>query len=204
MGAYRTVLLTNRQYIFERAAEGERVLVSINADSAPYTAHFDAGCGRAVDLITGALHDFGGGSQLPPYSAAYWKWKNRFSVLCGAYSPTLWALRGLRPRTPGYFLCGQKVTKKPHRGGTLSMGSLPYVPLPHDDTKGARPLWIPPCIAASPTRGQNGPGGAAPRQTSAAFAEEEGGAAERVPPAACGRMRMRSLCRRGRQPKYRR
>ena len=31
------------------------------------------GCGRAVDLITGALHDFGGGSQLPPYSAAYWK-----------------------------------------------------------------------------------------------------------------------------------
>lgn len=72
-GAYRTVLLTNRQYIFERAAEGERVLVAVNADSAPYTAHFDAGCGRAVDLITGALHDFGGGSQLPPYSAAYWK-----------------------------------------------------------------------------------------------------------------------------------
>ena len=72
-GAYRTVLLTNRQYIFERAAEGERVLVAVNADSAPYTAHFDAGCGQAVDLITGALHDFGGGSQLPPYSAAYWK-----------------------------------------------------------------------------------------------------------------------------------
>ena len=49
------------------------MLVAVNADSAPYTAHFDAGCGRAVDLITGALHDFGGGSQLPPYSAAYWK-----------------------------------------------------------------------------------------------------------------------------------
>ena len=60
------------------------------------------------------------------------------------------ALRGLRPRTLGYFLCGQKVTKKPHRGGTLSMGSLPYVPLPHDDTKGACPLWNPPCIAESP------------------------------------------------------
>lgn len=72
-GGYRNVLLTNRQIIFERAAEGERVLVAVNADSAPYTAHFDAGCGRAVDLITGALHDFGGGSQLPPYSAAYWK-----------------------------------------------------------------------------------------------------------------------------------
>ena len=72
-GAYRTVLLTNRQYIFERAGEGERVLVAINADSQPYTAHFDAGCGQAVDLVTGRLHDFGGGSELPPYSAAYWK-----------------------------------------------------------------------------------------------------------------------------------
>ena len=72
-GSYRNVLLTNRQIIFERKTEGERVLVAVNADSAPYTAHFDAGCGRAVDLITGALHDFGGGSQLPPYSAAYWK-----------------------------------------------------------------------------------------------------------------------------------
>src|SRR5699024_5202720 len=46
------------------------------------------------------------------------------------------AFRGLRPRTLGYFLYGQKVTKKPHRGGTLSMGSLPYEPHPHDDTKG--------------------------------------------------------------------
>ena len=67
------MLLTNRQYIFERAGEGERVLVAINADSQPYTAHFDAGCGQAVDLVTGRLHDFGGGSELPPYSAAYWK-----------------------------------------------------------------------------------------------------------------------------------
>ena len=72
-GAYRTVLLTNRQYIFERAAEGERVLVAVNADGEPYTAHFDAGCGLAWDLITGEQHDFGGGSELPPYSAYYWK-----------------------------------------------------------------------------------------------------------------------------------
>src|SRR5699024_9670853 len=46
---------------------------------------------------------------------------------------------GFQPRTPSYFLCGQKVTKKPHKGGTLSMGSLPYGSLPHDDTKGATP-----------------------------------------------------------------
>ena len=47
--------------------------MAINADDQPYTAHFDAGCGQAVDLITGQLHDFGGGSQLPPYCAYFWK-----------------------------------------------------------------------------------------------------------------------------------
>ena len=72
-GGYRNVVLTNRQIIFERAVEGERVLVAVNADGAPYTAHFDAGCGMAVDLITGENHDFGGGSQLAPYSVAFWK-----------------------------------------------------------------------------------------------------------------------------------
>jgi glycosidase len=72
-GDFRSVVLTNRQCIFERKVDGERVLVAINADEAPYTAHFDAGCGKAVDLITGEEHDFGGGSELPPYSAYFWK-----------------------------------------------------------------------------------------------------------------------------------
>ena len=72
-GSFRSVLLTNHQCIFERASEHERVLVAINADEVPFTAHFDAGCGMATDLITGQLHDFGGGSELPPYSAAFWK-----------------------------------------------------------------------------------------------------------------------------------
>ena len=40
--AYRNVALTNKQIIFERACDGERVLVAVNADGAPYTAHFDA------------------------------------------------------------------------------------------------------------------------------------------------------------------
>ena len=73
LGDYREVLLTNRQYIFQRQCGGERVLVAVNADAAPYTAHFDAGCGRAVDLLTGATHDFGGGSELPPYGVRYWR-----------------------------------------------------------------------------------------------------------------------------------
>ena len=70
---FRSVLLTNRLCIFERKTDSERVLVAINADDQPFMAHFDAGCGTAVDLITGETHDFGGGSELAPYSAAYWK-----------------------------------------------------------------------------------------------------------------------------------
>ena len=72
-GSFRNVVLTNRQIIFERCWENERVLVAVNADSVPYTAHFDARAGRATDLITGKPHDFGGGSQLPPYSVAFWR-----------------------------------------------------------------------------------------------------------------------------------
>lgn len=72
-GSYRAVLLTNKQYIFERATDGERVLVAVNADAEPFTAHFDAQCGRATDLISGEPHDFGGGSELPPYSAYFWQ-----------------------------------------------------------------------------------------------------------------------------------
>ena len=72
-GDFRSVVLTNRQCIFERKTDSERVLVAINADNVPYTAHFDAGCGTAVDLITSNTHDFGGGSELPPYSAFFWK-----------------------------------------------------------------------------------------------------------------------------------
>lgn len=72
-GDFRSVVLTNEQCIFERKVDEERVLVAINASGNPYTAHFDAGCGTAVEMITGEHHDFGGGSELPPYSMAFWK-----------------------------------------------------------------------------------------------------------------------------------
>ncbi len=72
-GDYQEILLTNRQFIFQRQVEGQRVLVAVNADSQPYTAHFDAGCGQGVDLLTGEIHDFGGGSLLPAYSVAFWR-----------------------------------------------------------------------------------------------------------------------------------
>ena len=72
-GDFRVLQLTNRQFVFARACEGERVIVAVNADDAPYVAHFDAGAGRATDLITGGAHDFGGGSELAPYGVYYWK-----------------------------------------------------------------------------------------------------------------------------------
>lgn len=72
-GDFSIPLLTNRQCIIQRRCETERILVAINADEHPYTAHFDAGCGMADELITGTKHDFGGGSELPPYSAKIWK-----------------------------------------------------------------------------------------------------------------------------------
>ena len=47
--------------------------MAVNADGEPFLAHFDAGCGMAVDLLTGENHDFGGGSHLEPYSVHFWK-----------------------------------------------------------------------------------------------------------------------------------
>ena len=72
-GSFRSIVLNNKNCIIERKTDTERVLVAINADNTEFVAHFDAGCGRAIDLITGKEHDFGGGSELPPYSAYFWK-----------------------------------------------------------------------------------------------------------------------------------
>ena len=72
-GSFRSVLLTNRQCIFERKSEHERIYVAINADENSFHADFDAGCGTAQELITDTPHDFGGGTDLPGYSVAIWK-----------------------------------------------------------------------------------------------------------------------------------
>lgn len=72
-GEYRTVHLNNQQFIFERRSPSERLLTAINMDDKPVTVHFDAGCGTAVDLLSGETHDFGGGSELPPCSSQIWK-----------------------------------------------------------------------------------------------------------------------------------
>jgi glycosidase len=68
-GAFKSLVLTNRQCVFERETEGDRVLVAINIDENPYVAHFDARSGMAIDLITGEKVDFGGGLEIPGYTS---------------------------------------------------------------------------------------------------------------------------------------
>lgn len=68
-GDYNQVVLTNKQCIFQRQFEDERILVAVNADSESFTAYFDAGCGQAENLLNGEIFDFGGGAELAPYSA---------------------------------------------------------------------------------------------------------------------------------------
>ncbi len=71
-GDIKIPVLTNKQCILQRDFDGQRVFVAINADDQPYTAHFDAGYGLADDLVTGKVHDFGGGSLIEPLSSHIW------------------------------------------------------------------------------------------------------------------------------------
>lgn len=70
-GHYRQLYLTNNQFVFEREKDGERVLVAVNAEAQEHVAHFNAGAGRATNLLTGDVVDFGGGLRLPGYSVLY-------------------------------------------------------------------------------------------------------------------------------------
>ncbi len=72
-GGFRSLLLQNKQCVFERAVDKERVLVAINMDENPFMAYFDAGSAEAVDLISGNTHSFAGGSLLEPFTAYYWR-----------------------------------------------------------------------------------------------------------------------------------
>ena len=58
--------------------------------------------------------------------------------------------RELRPRTPGHFLCGQKVTKKPHgRRNPFDGVSPPWPPLPRRHKGGRPPPFGNPRISSS-------------------------------------------------------
>lgn len=72
MGDYHELQVQPTHLVFQRQSEDQRVIVAINIASEPATLHFNANCGRAVDLITGDDHDFGGGSEVEPYSCHFW------------------------------------------------------------------------------------------------------------------------------------
>jgi len=71
-GAFRNVLIQNKQLIFERKDGEQRIMTAVNMDDQPATLHFDAGCGRARELITDTDHDFGAGSELEPFAYKVW------------------------------------------------------------------------------------------------------------------------------------
>lgn len=71
-GEYKELALTNKQFVFEKSYQGQRIIVALNLDEDIYYLHFNANAGRAIELITNHDHDFGGGSQLPPKSIQYW------------------------------------------------------------------------------------------------------------------------------------
>ena len=65
------------EYFNDAGPENEQnVIEALGNPAKDFMAHFDAGCGTAVDLITGEKHDFGGGSLLPAYSAYFWLMEN--------------------------------------------------------------------------------------------------------------------------------
>lgn len=70
-GDFGQVVLTNKQVIFKRETESERVLVAVNADGESFHAGFSDG--KGVDLLTGKEYDLGGGMDMEPYSVAYIK-----------------------------------------------------------------------------------------------------------------------------------
>ena len=68
-GGFKSLVLTNKQCVFERETEDDRIMVAVNADETEYRADFNARAGRAHDLITGETVDFGGGLRIPGYTA---------------------------------------------------------------------------------------------------------------------------------------
>ena len=74
-GSFEILHMTNKQIVFERTCEGERIIILINADENEYIAHYNANAGCGIELLSSREFDFGGGSVMPPYSVQYVKVK---------------------------------------------------------------------------------------------------------------------------------
>ncbi len=72
-GNFNILHLTNRQLVFERVCDDERMLVLINADENEYTAFFDAKADGGTELLTDIHVDFNAGCKMPACSVQYVK-----------------------------------------------------------------------------------------------------------------------------------
>ena len=73
-GDYKSIVLANRQLIFQREYEGEKIWVSVNADEQAYQAHFHGmGSREVTDLLSGEKLILNDSFTLPPFSFFIWK-----------------------------------------------------------------------------------------------------------------------------------
>ncbi len=72
-GSYRNIVIQNHQLVFERRSEKDRVIVTINASSEPYTAWNQDLNGEGVELLSGEKVTLDGKAELPGYSVQYVK-----------------------------------------------------------------------------------------------------------------------------------
>lgn len=74
-GDYKNIVVTNRQLIFERSMENEKIWVAVNADESPYIIRLETDCHYVFDLLTDTQIQINNPYTLPPYSVAFWKMK---------------------------------------------------------------------------------------------------------------------------------
>ncbi|MDD8053986.1 MAG: maltodextrin glucosidase, partial [Thermotogota bacterium] len=72
-GDYRTLLIRNRQWVFERAIEGERITIAINAEGAPADVVLPFDNENVENLLTGENKTLSSTVRLEPWQIVYWK-----------------------------------------------------------------------------------------------------------------------------------
>lgn len=73
-GDYKSIVLCNRQLIFQREFEGEQIWVSVNADEQAYQAYFHGmGSREVTELLSGEKLILNDSFTLPPFSFFIWK-----------------------------------------------------------------------------------------------------------------------------------
>lgn len=72
-GEYRTILLTNRQLIFERKSEHETIWILINAEEKEYHAALQQAPGTVTELLSKRQVQLSGSYCMKPYHLEFWR-----------------------------------------------------------------------------------------------------------------------------------